>query len=128
MKNDYNKYLKNVQLMAKKDPKFFWKFINSKRKDNSIPNEMFLDDRNGNDGESISNLFSTNFKSVYRTSTSHFSQPNQSQCSTNYKIYADGSTVDNFTIAIEPDEIFTALKNLKNSYHGGTDGIPSSII
>ena len=77
MRIDYNRNLKNVQLMAKKDPKIFWKFINSKRKDNSIRNEMFLVDSKGNDGESIVNLFSTHFKSVYRTSTStsYLSQP-----------------------------------------------------
>ena len=57
MRKDYNDNIKNIQNMAKKDPKNFWKFINSKMKEHAIPNLTTLNDEKGDDGESIANSY-----------------------------------------------------------------------
>ena len=52
--------------MAKSNIREFWKYVNTKRKNTSIPEAMYLNQNNANDTTSIANLLSVNFKSIYK--------------------------------------------------------------
>ena len=129
MRKDHKQYINSIQVMAKKDLRNFWKYINSKRKENAIPSEMVLGDVSAHNGNSIANLFACHFKSAYTMSTTKQSKPDHDQpyhCNDNYLLHEMKDELH--TQEIQCDEIVNAIKSLKSTYHCGPDGIPSVII
>lgn len=113
----YKRYIFNIQNSINCDPKKFWSFIHTKRKNTRIPGLMKFDNEELTSPEAIVNGFAEFFKSVYTTS-----DPN---VNIEQKIYTNDSlSVLHFT----EDEIQKTLKNSKNSLTTGADGIPSFLL
>ena len=61
----YDVYLKNTNLKLLFDPKYFWAFINIKKKSDGYPSSFIDNSRVVNDPEIISGLFANLFKSCF---------------------------------------------------------------
>lgn len=56
-----------LQLRFRSDPSAFWQFVKSRRKCNTLPNEVYLDSQTTNNNADICELFDTHFsKKVLR--------------------------------------------------------------
>lgn len=64
----YNNYLHNAENSIINNVKFFWKHINSLRKNSQYPNEMYFEDECSSIDVDICNLFAKFFESVYTAS------------------------------------------------------------
>lgn len=64
-KKDYLNYINKIQTNLKINPYTFWKFINSKRRNNFLPNCMHLNTEEFNTPDDIINTFANYFSSVY---------------------------------------------------------------
>ena len=113
----YSDHLFYAKQNVKNNPKFFWDFVNSKRKTWKNPSCMsFNGCRSDNDSDSCE-LFAAFFKSVYSTSKSDLSD---------YHIDNVGYDVSSPVIASELVESFSL--SLKSSFRGGPDNVPSYIL
>lgn len=63
-KIDYNIYIKKTQNSITSNPKLFWKYVNSKRSNLSLPNSMYYNNDNISGGNDITNYFAQYFSSV----------------------------------------------------------------
>ena len=63
----HKEYLLHIQTLARSNLKEFWKHVNSKRKDPTIPNNMNLNDIAASDPGDIAELFAEHFRSVYKS-------------------------------------------------------------
>lgn len=63
----YNNYIRNTEQTIISNPKFFWNFVKSNRKDQRIPN-CITHDYTTNDQNQIPDLFANYFESVYEES------------------------------------------------------------
>ena len=61
----YNQYLLSVESDLKSNSKSFWKFINTKKQSNGIPNLMRHDGISSSDLKVVCNFFGKHFQSVY---------------------------------------------------------------
>lgn len=62
----YSNYILKVENNININTKYFWKYIQSLRKNKSnIPLSVFLDESNANNLNDITQLFFTNFSSIY---------------------------------------------------------------
>ena len=113
---DYKKYIDYVENSSRLNIKNFWKFLNSFRKSNSIPESVFLGNSSSDDLQGTCNLFATYFSSQY---TCH--PPFFHDC-----LYSD-IPID-FDINITEDEVLSALIKVKESSALGSDGLPSIFI
>lgn len=64
-KLDFKNYNNKVQLFVKLNLKSFWKYINNRRNNNSIPNLLTLDTMSADNGQDIVNLFAKFFFKNY---------------------------------------------------------------
>lgn len=65
----YDLFIARSEININKCSKHFWSFIKSKKKLNSIPDMMKLDDEMGYDGSTICNMFNIFFQSVFEPET-----------------------------------------------------------
>ena len=110
----YRNFISHAENHISKDPKYFWKFVNSKRGSSRIPGEMHLDDSTLNDPQSIVDGFAKYFTRVYLPP----SNLNNSPC---YR-YEDGPIG---LLDFSEDEIIVACKMLKPDFTAGFDLIPA---
>lgn len=61
----YNEYISEIASESKKNPKKFWKYVNGKRKENSLPCKITLDNEIATSDSEKAHLFSKFFSSVY---------------------------------------------------------------
>ena len=121
----YQQQQVHIQSLAKSNLKQFWKYVNSKRKDNSIPHTMTFDNDTASDPACIADLFSKHFKAVYKPS-SIFSDP--SKYNNNYSYNSVHGSSMTSELDISHNEIYLAIKKLKTAYYLPSDGIPSIFI
>lgn len=115
----YNNYLSDMKVKFKRDPKSFYKFVNSKRKSIGYPNIMkYLNHESSND-LIISNMFADFFATTY--SDAHYNNSN------NYPYAIDEHQAISFS-PITTSQIVTSLKSVKSSFYSGPDGVPSCIL
>lgn len=62
--------MKKIAKDFKKDPKTFWKYINSKRKTNGIPNTMVYKGNSSSCPKQLREFFADSLRSAFRNSTS----------------------------------------------------------
>lgn len=115
----YYNYLETMKLNLKKDPKSFYKFVNSKRKTTGYPNIMKYSNCESRDDVVISNMFADFFKTTY--SDVEYDMSNIYQ----YPIMECESIS---LPLIFSSDITNNLKAFKNSSKSGPDGIPSCIL
>lgn len=120
----YNKYVKKIEDGIKSNPKSFWNFTNSKRKNHGLPNTLSYDRITAEDGNGIVNLLATYFESVYENNsqqTHHQDHLSQSQTE-------DSTSVALSDIDISYNEVLRNLYLLKDSKSPGPDGLPAILL
>lgn len=101
------------------DVKHFWNFVDSKRNTRGLPNIMHLNDRYAATNSSVANLFRDFFQQTYVDGSLVLDlQP-----------AVDGFEVHNSQpVTISNDEVLNGLRNCKNKFNIGTDGIPAAFL
>lgn len=115
----YTDYLNNIKLNFKRDPKSFYKFVNSKRKSSGYPNIMKYLSRESSNDLSICNMFADFFATTY--SDAQYNNSNR------YPFPIEEHQPISFPL-INTSQIVTCLKGVKFSFHSGPDGVPSCIL
>ena len=103
-----------VQSLGRSDLKEFWKYINRKRKSNSLPSTMVLNNQIGTDTSEISEMFADYFKSVFKPSS--------------IKEFPSSLTDNSISVDLSLDDVIFALKNLKPAYYRSSDQIPAILL
>lgn len=114
-KNCYKKHILSVEDSIKKNPKFFWSFVKSKRQGGgTYPAQMHFENKTACKGEDICNLFADNFVQAYNG-------PLIDPCPLN----VDYSEVSNSlcNISLSATDVENCLKSLDANKGAGTDGV-----
>lgn len=115
----YHDYLNRMKSNFKRDPKSFYKFVNSKRRSQEFPPAMKYGNSESADDSVVSNLFADFFASTYS---------NSKYCSTIVYPYQLTSYQSIVFPSIDCNDVLRSLKTLKNSFNHGPDGIASCIL
>jgi hypothetical protein len=115
----YANYIIEIESDMDKNPKKFFKYINSKKETSGFPRTMLLDNITLNDNISICNAFAKFFSSVYER---------------NYDINNDGANDDVdysaspfLLLSFDQDDLLSELSNLDCNKGAGPDGFPPCI-
>lgn len=113
----YNTYINYIEDSIPKNTKYFWSYISNKKSNVGIPSSMTYNNQTTQDPETICNLFSSFFQSVYQPSTltPQWSPPN------NYNNQCDVL----LHISFDLSAIKSELKKLDPSKGPGPDGLPA---
>ncbi|XP_055591022.1 uncharacterized protein LOC129743095 [Uranotaenia lowii] len=118
----YRRYLDRTQSNLRRNPKAFWKFVNTKRKESGLPAVLHLKDRTAQSSAEKCNLFANHFSSVF---------PIQSLSTDEIDAAVTllpRDVLDLDVFAITEEMVIDAINNLKFSTSAGKDGIPSCIL
>ncbi|XP_055622088.1 uncharacterized protein LOC129765695 [Toxorhynchites rutilus septentrionalis] len=118
----YNRYVKRTEANLRTNPRGFWSFVNTKRKDAGLPCSMFFGNSTANNDPEKCNLFARHFKRVFNNSSTSAMQVAEA---------TSGLPCDefNFDIPHFTEEMMkTAMRKLTLSYAAGPDGIPSAVL
>ncbi|XP_053698888.1 uncharacterized protein LOC128745842 [Sabethes cyaneus] len=118
----YNRYVNRIQSSLRMQPKQFWSFVNTKRKEIGLPSSMFLGNCVANSEREKCDLFAVQFKQAF---SNCIASPAQIEEARNV-VPRDVFSFDLPHIDIEL--VKTALCKLKTSYALGPDGIPSVVL
>ncbi|XP_033214056.1 uncharacterized protein LOC117171112 [Belonocnema kinseyi] len=113
----YSDYIMKTENSIIANPNRFWVYVNSIRQINDITSQMCLGDKHADTNESIANLFSNYFNSVYTTPTEEL------EFQTALFDVFDFSFVD-----IAAEDIKVKLMNLDVNKGARPDGVPPSLI
>ncbi|XP_062542285.1 uncharacterized protein LOC134210258 [Armigeres subalbatus] len=117
----YRRYARKIERNLKRNPKQFWNFVNSKRKDTGLPSAMHLDHRAARTCAEKCSLFAEFFASV-------FDSPLATSESTAALSFVPSEVIDADTFTITAEDLLLALSKLKMSFRPGPDGVPASIL
>ena len=115
----YCRYLQFIKSSLFSNPKYFFKFVNSKRKISAHPSFVSFNGSDSSDDFEISNLFAEYFRRNF--SSASFDS------SANYP-YPITNSVSIPNLVISDDDVFKGLTSLKYSCAPGPDGIPSCVL
>ena len=107
----YRRVIEETERNLTGNPRHFWRYINERRKHNSIPKCMHFEDSHAETGEDISNLFSVFFSGVYDPTVCPV--PDFQPAS-----YRDIS-ISKFSLS----DIFLKINSLPNKHSAGPDKI-----
>lgn len=112
----YINYARRAEKQVKHNPKNFWGFVNAKRGFDSLPEEMFIDNRTFNSPADILNAFAAHFSSSFSVPVIDIhdlcnSPPNQTSV----------SIVEH----VSEELVITSLSKLKPKLSMGPDKIPA---
>lgn len=117
----YKSYVLRVQTNLRRNPKSFWSYVNSKRKNSTMPASVFFNDVESSIGGEKCELFAAHFSSVFAaesiTSTELVSAVSD----------VPSNLVDINTFEITPVMVTNAAKKMKCTFSPGPDGIPSAV-
>lgn len=116
----YAKYAQRTQRDLKQNPKRFWNFIKSKRKEHGLPCNMYYGDRTAASLEEMCDLFVDHFLTAFESAD----PTTQSGALRDVPRNAINLDVTSFA----EDDIVAATRKLKSSFTPGPDGIPSAIL
>lgn len=117
----YRNYVRRMQSNLRRNPKSFWSFVNSKRKDNGLPVNMFFGDKHCASSSDKCSLFADRFSSVFNNDACSDTDVRSSVSD----IAADSVDVDIFEVS--DSMILRAASKLKTSFKPGPDGIPAVV-
>ncbi|XP_053686389.1 uncharacterized protein LOC128735932 [Sabethes cyaneus] len=115
----YKRYTNRMQHNMRLNPRIFWSFVNSKRKEEGLPKDMFLGDRRGSMTEKCT-LFAQHFQHNFHDSAATTAQINAALCN------IPRDVLDFNMSAITESHVEAAINELKCSFTAGPDGIPGS--
>lgn len=114
---NYQEYIKTSEINIKEDPRRFFQFVNSKKRNTELPTCMQLGDKIAKTPSEISNLFATHFSSVF--SDEVIVPPNF-----NFENSVHGLSIGE----IQYSEVLSKLLKLPPVTSCGPDGVPSFIL
>lgn len=118
----YRRYVIRTQASLRKNPKRFWWFVNSKRKEVGLPKSVHLGEQIASSELDKCQLFAKHFKSTFNNNPATSDQIAAAARHVPYDAF------DLLAFDIDEYAILMALKKMKISYAAGPDGIPSSIL
>lgn len=113
----YKEYVYSTELALQSNVRKFWDFVNSKREQAGIPNELEYNGMKGTTGIEIANLFAEYFNTVYSSAKGDLT-----------KIAISINTNNIAVPSISISEIFIKLSALDTNKGPGPDGIPPSLL
>lgn len=115
----YGNYLGKIKENFSRDPKSFYRFVNSKRNSSSYPTMVRHNGVEFSDDLSISNAFADFFASTYSDRKFDFDSP--------YPF--DIRSANSFGLPmLDISTVLTDMRRLKKVYDAGPDGVPSSVL
>lgn len=122
IKKSYQEYKCSLETDMRKDPKKFWRYIKSKRKEkSSLPAEMHLKGETAYTGDGVANLFANHFSSIYSDTEHNESIERFLLPETNGPRVLCG-------LSISEKDILNKIKRLDIYKCAGPDNIPSVFI
>lgn len=119
----YSRYIGSVQEKIQSDPKYFWSFVNAKRKGDGYPNSFLCNNEFSQNPSIISNSFASYFASAYKNGdNTSLDYSFLSSCMSNLP------TVDFNSFTIDENALFDHVSKLDSSTSVGPDGIPNIIL
>ncbi|XP_055589490.1 uncharacterized protein LOC129741736 [Uranotaenia lowii] len=118
----YRRYVARTQRELRRNPKKFWKFVNSKRKESGLPAVLQLNDRIATSSAEKCNLFAMHFSSVF----SDLSPTADQIFAAVTRLPIDVLNLDVFSISEEM--VLEAIGKLKYTTSAGQDGIPACVL
>lgn len=118
----FNAYQRKMQSRLKSDPKSFWYFVNSQRKENGLPSSMTNGISEADTSIDIAEMFRTQFSSVF---TDELLDVASLTAATRDVPYHANTSLQ---FAVTPDMVLLASKDLKCSTGCGPDNIPSLVL
>lgn len=118
----YKLYVARSEQNLRDNPKNFWNFVNSKRKDNGLPTTMFLGDVSVSSTPEICNLLAERFASVFIEEDLSDDQ----LLAATRDVPRDFSCTSGFSVSYS--DIIKSSKKLKCSFSAGPDGIPTCVL
>lgn len=117
----YRKYSSSIERNLKRNPKSFWKFVNSKRKETGLPTSLSLDQTVVNTSSEKCELFAEFFRSVFEVTPANEDAADPLD-------FTPSNVIELDTFEVSSDEFAKAVKKLKSSNSPGPDGIPACVI
>ncbi|XP_055522713.1 uncharacterized protein LOC129716894 [Wyeomyia smithii] len=118
----YTMFVRKTKRSLRLNPKSFWRFVNSKRKEEGLPSSVFLLNSEASTNNSKCDLFTEHFASVFNK---EHASPNDIAAAM-ASVPSDVFNADVFEITI--GEVSKAICDLKQSYSPGPDGIPAVLL
>ena len=113
----FDNFIRNAEENIKKSPKYFWKFVKSKKGGSNYPRLFTINGNNYTNGQDICTAFNDFFESVFTIS----SLPDV----VNYSLNDDRNCTDTISeIVISKDMVHKHLSSLDVSKGAGCDGVP----
>ncbi|XP_058456695.1 uncharacterized protein LOC131434062 [Malaya genurostris] len=118
----YRRYIRRTGLNLRRNPKLFWSFVNSKRRETGLPHSMFFGNQTACTEKEKCDLFAHHFKDAFHDNSATQIQIDEATAGVPRDIF-------NFHIPpITEQMVETAIRKLKLSFAAGPDGIPSSVL
>lgn len=117
----FQEYNLKTEHEIKTCPKKFFEYVRSKLKSDSFPSKMYLDSSEGNNSESICNLFAAFFQEVYVTNS-------EDERDIEYFDFFPEFPNDISVNQINIHDILNALNHLDIAKGSGPDGIPPTFL
>ena len=115
--NAYKNYCRDVENQIVNNPSNFWRFVNSKRNNRSLPEVLSRGEDMFQDSKDIANAFANFFQSSYINSSTH------------ENILFDSDSCDNIDIGcVSEEHVCLCLKRMKQKGTVGPDKIPSFLL
>ncbi|XP_055614845.1 uncharacterized protein LOC129761159 [Toxorhynchites rutilus septentrionalis] len=117
----YKSYVLRVQTNLRRNPKSFWKFVNSKRKTADIPSKVFSGAQESSSVSEMCDLFSKHFASVFVAEAATPSEAERAAAN------IPESLIDLGPFVVTPQMVEKGVKKLKRSTVPGPDGVPAIV-
>ncbi|XP_055538019.1 uncharacterized protein LOC129725807 [Wyeomyia smithii] len=118
----YAQHVLRTQSQLKRNPKRFWSFVNSKRKESGLPSNMFLRNDSADTLDGIGSLFRKHFSSIFNSSSANTAQIQSALRDVPHNV------VNLSNICFSDEDVLKATEKLKPSSSAGPDGIPAIIL
>ncbi|XP_055633881.1 uncharacterized protein LOC129774200 [Toxorhynchites rutilus septentrionalis] len=118
----YKNYVFRVQSALKTNPRSFWHFVNSKRKNSVIPMNVHLNDITATSATESSQLFAEHLASVFAENPASRSEIEEAIRDVPVDM------VDLGIFVVNPEMVSLAAEKLKRSLTPGPDGLPAVVI
>ena len=115
----YKSYVRKTERNLRLNPKSFWRFVNTKRREDGLPSSMFLLHKEASNCSSKCDLFAEHFTSIFN---SECASP---EAITGAMLHVPNDVLSSNTFIVSADEVAEAVSNLKMSFRPGPDGIPA---
>nr|XP_049467123.1 uncharacterized protein LOC125908418 [Anopheles coluzzii] len=119
----HTRYLIRVKFSLIRHPTRFWRYVESKRGNSSLPDVLTYNNVSTSSKEGMCNLFADRFKDCFTTDDASLSL----EAALN-NVPRDVVDIDVRDIIISVDTVLRALQQVKTSYNPGPDGIPTAIL